>query len=94
MHLAEKVRLNIQSHQTTILIHTQKILDSEFGQYLIDNPICVSTFSNDSFKLLSIAWSLFHLKSLESLYFFDDNFKQKDLIFEYIHLHTFIYEIH
>ncbi len=42
--------------------------DSAIGQHLLDNPICAENYSEDFFRIIGKARSLFHLGVLESVY--------------------------
>ena len=54
------------------------------GQHLITNPECVETYTDDNFRIIGQARSLFHLGVLESGYIKTQNpvlCRQKEFVF-------------
>ena len=58
--------------------------ESAIGQYLLMNPECAKTYTDDNFRIIGQGRSSFHLSVLESVYIKTKNpvlCKQKDFIF-------------
>ena len=58
--------------------------ESAIGQYLITNPECAKTYTDDNFWIIGKARSSFHLGGLESVYIKTQNpvgCRQKEFVF-------------